>query len=71
MGHKVDLRISREGGRNPSDWMERDIGETGQYPFQHGDWRRLGIGRTAVIELRDTSPYRSDVIGASIDLEPL
>lgn len=68
MTHKVELRTSRDGGRNWSDWREYDLGETGQFDGR-ATWRRLGRGRTLLFQFRDTSPYRGDVIAASIDAE--
>jgi hypothetical protein len=68
MTHIVELRTSRDGGRNWSDWRAYDMGNTGQFDGR-ATWRRLGFGRTLLFQFRDTSPYRGDVIAASIDAE--
>ena len=68
MSHKVELRTSHDGGRNWSDWREYDLGEAGQFDGR-ATWRRLGQTRQLVFQVRDVSPYRGDLIAASIDAE--
>lgn len=66
MSHKIELRTSRDGGRNWSDWRTVDLGDAGQFDGR-ATWRRLGMGRLLLFQVRDVSPYRGDLIAASID----
>ncbi len=68
MNHLIDLRTSKDGGRNWSDWRTFDLGPTGQFDGR-AIFRRLGMGRDFLFQIRDTSPYRGDLIAASIDAE--
>jgi len=68
MSHNVELRTSRDGGRNWSDWRAVDLGDAGQFDGR-ATWRRLGQARLLLFQVRDVSPYRGDLIAASIDAE--
>lgn len=61
----IQLRYSHDGGRNWSDWRDYNLGGTGQFDGR-ALFRRLGIGRDFLIEVKDTSLCRSDLIAASI-----
>lgn len=69
MTHRVALRSSRDGGRNWTAPREKDLGNAGNFNAR-AVFHRLGIARELLIEIRDTSPYRGDLIAASIDVEP-
>lgn len=69
MTHKLQLRTSRDGGRNWASSREADIGTTGDFNAR-AVFRRLGRARELLIEVTDTSPYRGDLIAAGIDAEP-
>lgn len=69
MTHKLQLRTSRDGGRNWSATRDADLGDTGAFNAR-AMFRRLGQSRLLLIEIKDTSPYRGDLLDASIDAEP-
>jgi hypothetical protein len=69
MTHKLQLRTSRDGGRNYTATREKDLGVAGDFN-KRAVFRRLGQGYELVFEISDTSPYRGDLIAASIDAEP-
>lgn len=58
-----DLRYSKDGGRNWSDWRKLNMGETGDFR-QALQCRRLGRGRSWVFDTRITDPVRADILGA-------
>lgn len=64
----VDIRYSKDGGRNWSDWRNLDMGETGDF-VKRVTMRRLGIGRQWVFSIRVTDPVRADIMAASIQAE--
>lgn len=64
----VDLRYSKDGGSNWSDWRKIDMGSTGSF-MKKLQARRLGIGRQWVFDVRVTDPVKADVIGASMMME--
>jgi hypothetical protein len=66
MSHKLELRTSRDGGRNWAATREADLGDTGDFNAR-AVFRRLGMARELLIEVKDTSPYRGDLLAASID----
>lgn len=68
MSRKLELRTSRDGGRNWAATRESDLGEIGDFNARAG-FRRLGMARELLIEVKDTSPYRGDLLAASIDAE--
>lgn len=61
----IDIRYSRDGGRNWSDWRKMDMGETGDF-VKRLQLRRLGRGYQWVFDIRVTDPVRADLIAASI-----
>jgi hypothetical protein len=65
----IDIRYSKDGGRNWSDWRKLDMGGTGDF-MQRVVLRRLGMGRQWVFEIRVTDPVRADLIAASTQVEP-
>jgi hypothetical protein len=67
MNH-VDLRYSKDGGHNWSDWRRVPLGETGDF-VKRIEMRRFGCGRQFVFEVRVTDPVRADIMAASLMLE--
>lgn len=61
----VDVRYSKDGGRNWSDWRQMSLGETGDFA-KRLELRRLGMGRQWVFDIRVTDPVRADLIAGSI-----
>jgi hypothetical protein len=64
----VDIRYSKDGGHNWSDWRKMDMGQTGEF-MKRISMRRFGIGRQWVFDIRVTDPVRADMITASAMLE--
>lgn len=64
----VDIRYSKDGGHNWSDWRRIPLGETGDF-VKRVETRRLGQGRQWVFDVRITDPVRTDIIAASIKVE--
>jgi len=60
----IDIRYSRDGGRNWSDWRKIDMGDTGDF-MQRLQARRFGRGRQWVFDFRITDPVRADILAAS------
>jgi hypothetical protein len=60
----MDVRYSKDGGRNWSDWRLLSMGSTGDF-LQHLEARRCGRGREWIFDVRVTDPVRSDLMGAS------
>lgn len=64
----IDIRYSKDGGRNWSDWRKLSMGETGDF-VQRLQMRRFGRGRQWVFDVRVTDPAPADVLAASMFLE--
>lgn len=67
---KALLRITRDGGRNWSNWKERDLGDVGEYR-KRVIVNRLGRCRTASIAIRVSSPVKATILGATAQITPL
>lgn len=65
----MDVRYSKDGGRNWSDWRKLDMGSTGDF-VKRMQMRRLGRGRQWVFDVRITDPVRADIMSASVMIEP-
>lgn len=65
----VQIRYSRDAGRNWSSWRNRSLGELGDF-MKRVHMEALGRGRQWVFEWRVTSPVRADLIAASLKAEP-
>lgn len=65
MTHIIELRYSKDGGNNWSNIRAKDIGGTGHF-IGKATFPRIGRGEQFVFEISDESPYRADIIGASI-----
>jgi hypothetical protein len=64
----VDLRYSKDGGNNWSNWRTMSMGETGGF-VKRLEFTRFGICRQMVFDMRITDPVRADLLDASINLE--
>lgn len=64
----LDIRYSKDGGRNWSDWRQLDMGNTGDF-VKRLITTRLGRGYQWVFCVRVTDPVKADIISASIKLE--
>lgn len=64
----VDIRYSKDGGANWSDWRRLDMGDTGAFA-KRIEALRLGRGRQWVFDVRVTDPVKADILAASIKLE--
>jgi hypothetical protein len=68
MTDTIDFRMSKDGGHNNTDWQHREIGPTGNFkrvpPF-----RRLGMSRQWVFEIRNTSERPCPILGAVAEIE--
>ncbi len=65
MSHILELRYSKDGGRNFSNPRTKDLGTTGNF-IAKPTFTRLGRGEQFVFEISDDSPYRGDIVGAAI-----
>jgi hypothetical protein len=65
----VQIRYSKDGGRNWCAWKDRSLGEAGDF-LHPVILRRLGIGKHWVFQVRVTSPVRADLLAASVVIEP-
>lgn len=65
----VGLRYSDTGGQDWSDVRYLSLGQTGQFNTNM-QWRRLGMGRRRVFELRWSCPTKTALNGAYIDATP-
>lgn len=64
----LNLRYSKDGGRNWSGWRNIPMGEVGDFQ-QRLTARRLGQGIRWVFDIRVTDPVRADLIAASMQVE--
>lgn len=67
MSNTVELRYSKDGGYTWSDWQSRDIGGTGDFLSPKARWRRLGMARQFVVDIRMT--VGADLLAGSIQAE--
>lgn len=65
----VQVRYSKDGGRNWSAWRNRSLGELGEF-CKRVRLQALGQGIQWVFEFKVTSPVRADLIAASLKAEP-
>jgi hypothetical protein len=68
MTDTIDFRMSKDGGHNDSDWQHREIGPTGAFD-KRAVFRRLGMSRQWVFEIRNTSPRPCPIMGAVAEIE--
>ena len=67
---QIMLTWSNDEGHTWSNEHWRDIGKIGKYETRVV-WRRLGISRDRVYEIRITDPVKIAIIGATIEIEEL
>jgi hypothetical protein len=65
---KAMLRWSDDGGHSWSNENWKEVGKIGQ---RKGlvDWRRLGMSRDRVYEVKITDPVKVVLIGAELEIE--
>jgi hypothetical protein len=63
--HYIDICYSIDGGRNFSKWRTVDVGTVGSF-MKKCRIRRLGSGYTFIWWLRDTSPFKADLVACSV-----
>lgn len=66
--HYVEVRYSKDGGRNWSNWKRRSIGKIGEYQ-QRVKLNRMGLGRTWIFDIKVSSPRIRDLLGAVVTPE--
>jgi hypothetical protein len=65
----VEVAVSKDGGHNWSNWRRRSLGLIGEYQ-QRIRLLRLGRYRQLVVKIRISSPVKSDLMGATVSIEP-
>lgn len=68
MTHQVQMRGSKDGGRTWSTPRVKSLGTAGDWNAK-AEFLQWGQCRVLLLEFRDHSPYRGDVIAASIHVE--
>ncbi len=64
----VDIRYSKDGGHNWSDWRQVSMGQTGE--FMHRTLiRRMGQGYQWIFDVRVTDNVSANLIGVSAQIE--
>lgn len=64
----LDLRYSKDGGYNWSDWRKIKMGKTGNF-LKKLTISRLGIGREWMFEIRVTDDVKADIIALNAMIE--
>ena len=64
----VQIRYSKDGGRNWSAWESRSLGNVGDF-LKRVRLTRIGRSRKWVFDLKVTSDCRADLIAASIQVD--
>lgn len=64
----LNLRYSKDGGRNWSEFRQIDMGDTGDF-VKRLQARALGMGRQWVFDIRVTDPVKADILDGSMLLE--
>lgn len=64
----IQLRYSDDGGRNWSNWRDKDLGAEGNR-LAPVTFRQMGVTRHRIYQLRDASPIRNDIISAEVDTQ--
>lgn len=64
----IDIRYSKDGGNNWSDWRKLDMGGTGDF-VKRLQMRRFGRGRQWVFDVRMTGDAPASILAASIMVE--
>jgi hypothetical protein len=66
--HYVEVRYSKDGGRNWSNWKRRSLGAIGEYQ-KRIKLKRMGVARTWVFDIKVSSPRKRDLLGAVVTVE--
>lgn len=66
---KINVRYSKDGGHNFSNWRELPLPELGQYGGRVPPIRRLGSARSFTLETECTSSLVVDIMGAVISYD--
>ncbi len=61
----IQIRYSDDGGRNWSQWRDKDLGDEGDR-LVPCVFRNMGRTRMRIYEVRDASPYRHDIIDVGL-----
>lgn len=64
----IQLRYSDDGGRNWSQWRDKDLGDMGDR-MMPCIFRQMGRTRHRIYQIRDASPSRHDIVAAAAILE--
>ena len=64
----IQLRYSDDGGRNWSQWRDKELGVEGDRMVPCV-FRQMGRTRHRIYQIRDSSPYRHDIVAAAVILE--
>lgn len=64
----LQLRYSDDGGRNWSEWREKNLGEEGDRIIPV-TFRRMGFTEHRIYQIRDVSPIRQDIVAVGANLE--
>lgn len=62
----IMLQVSRDGGKSFGNWLQRDLGESGEYE-RRAWWARLGSGFNMVFKVRVMDDYRWRVFGGGLE----
>ncbi len=68
MTHQVQMRGSKDGGRNWTTPRVKSLGTTGDFTTK-AEFLQWGQCRSLLLEFRDNSAYRGDVIAASAHVD--
>ncbi len=63
----IQLRYSDDGGRNWSQWRNKDLGAEGER-LTPCVLRQMGRTQHRIYQFRDTSPYRHDLIDVGVSV---
>lgn len=66
--HVALIAVSKDGNHTFDGWTEHELGAEGAFQTRVVR-RRMGVSRHFGIEVRVSSRYRSDLVGASFFLE--
>lgn len=64
----IDIRYSKDGGNNWSDWRKMDMGDTGDF-MKRIEMRRFGRGKQWVFDIRVTDNVCAELLSCSIQTE--
>lgn len=65
--NSLQIRYSDDGKRNWSNWRTFELGEEGDFLVE-ATALQMGQTKLRIYQVRDTSPYRNDIIAISVKL---